>query len=443
MKPRQSLCALFVAAWLAATCAGAVGAAPMSASTSIYPLRNGTRVNDSIPTPPGTWFGQYYDNMFLQGQPDVAREDAAIDFDWGDGSPDPRISADYFSVRWTRSLWLGTGTWRFTTTTDDGVRLWVDNIVVVNQWHDQPAATYMADVPLKAGYHSIIVEYFDLNGAALARLSYQLWRDSCENCLPAIQAGPWLGQYYDNMLLEGDPSVTRDDAAIDFDWDQGAPDPRISQDWFSARWTRNLWLNTGTWRFTTTTDDGVRLWVDNTLLVDEWHEQPAMTYSADVLLGAGYHAIRMEYFDSLGYAVARLSVELLNAPCANCPGPWSGQYYDNVLPQGGPDVARTDAALDFDWDNGSPDPRIPKDFFSARWTQTAHFDAGIYRFHAIADDGVRLYVDGQVVIDEWGNNPGAELTSDVKLRAGNHAVKVEYYEYAYDARIKVWWEKLD
>jgi len=457
MKPRQSLGALFVTAFLAATCAGPAGAVPMSTYTSSDLLGNGPYVNASTPTPPGAWFGQYYDNMFLQGLPDVTRDDAAIDFDWGDGSPDPRISRDYFSARWTRSLWLSTGTWRFTTRTDDGVRLWVDNMLVIDNWHDQPAATRTVNVPLMAGYHNVIMEYFDLTGTASARMSYELWSDSCvscpppvplSSCLPAIQAGPWQGQYYDNMFLQGLPDVTRDDAAIDFDWGQGSPDPRISRDYFSVRWTRNVWLSTGTWRFTMTTDDGVRFWVDNMLMIDEWHDQPAITYVADVSLGEGYHTFRMEYYDSLGWAVAHLDYQSLNATCPGCPGvvstgPWLGQYYDTLLPQGSPDVTRTDAAIDFDWDQGAPDARIPKDYFSARWTQTAHFDSGIYRFHAIVDDGVRLYVDGRLVIDEWENNPSTEFTADVKLSARNHAIKVEYYDFTRDAKIKVWWEKIN
>jgi len=158
MKPRQSLYALFIAVLLVATCAGAAGAAPMSAHTSSDPLWNDPSVNRPTPTPPTTWFGQYYDNMFLAGRPDVTRDDAAIDFDWGPDSPDPRISRDLFSVRWTRSLWVDTGTWRFTVRTDDGVRLWVDSVLLIDQWHEQPQATYTADAPLGAGYHTVIVE---------------------------------------------------------------------------------------------------------------------------------------------------------------------------------------------------------------------------------------------------------------------------------------------
>jgi hypothetical protein len=448
MKLRSSLYAFLIAALLVATCAGAAAAAPTSTHTSSNLLRNDSAADRSTPTPPTTWFGQYYDNMFLAGRPEVTRDDAAIDFDWGPDSPDPRISRDLFSVRWTRSLWLDTGTWRFTVRTDDGVRLWVDSVLLIDQWHNQPQATYTADAPLGAGYHTVILEYFEFTGDAIARLSYELWGDTCENCFPPLQSSLWRGQYYGNMFLQGEPDMTRDDAAIDFDWGQGRPERGLEKDLFSVRWTRSLWLDKGTWRFTMTSDDGVRVWVDNMLVIDEWHEQPVMTYSADVPLGPGYHTIRVEYFESFGYAVARLSYQLLGAGCVNCPGavatgPWLGQYFDTLLPQGGADVTRTDAAIDFDWGSGSPDLRIPQDMFSARWTQTARFDTAIYRFHAIADDGVRLYIDGKVVMDEWANNPGTEFAREVKVRAGKHAVKVEYYEYGYDAKIKVWWEKLN
>ena len=139
MKPRQGLYAILSAVGLAAICMGAAGAAPTSTHTSIPQRWKGSYANLPVPTPPATWFGQYYDNMVLQGRPVMLREDPAIDFDWGPGSPTPQLKGDLFSARWTRSLWLGAGTWRFTTRTDDGVRLWVDNILVINQWHAQPS----------------------------------------------------------------------------------------------------------------------------------------------------------------------------------------------------------------------------------------------------------------------------------------------------------------
>jgi len=72
---------------------------------------------------------------------------------------------------------------------------------------------------------------------------------------------------------------------------------------------------------------------------------------------------------------------------------------------------------------------------------TQNFAAGTYRFNAVVDDGVRVYVDDKLVIDEWFEHAGVTLTSDVTLSAGAHAVKVEYFEFGHTAQIYVWWEK--
>jgi LysM repeat protein len=261
--------------------------------------------------------------------------------------------------------------------------------------------------------------------------------------------GRWRGEYFGNERLAGAPSVIRYDPYIAFDWGTGSPHARIDADCFSVRWTRNIWLSAGTWRFTAATDDGVRLYVDNALVIDQWHEQPATPHTAEVQLGTGNHAIRMEYYELTGLASAHLDWQLVSggSSCSRCgstqpAGSWQGEYFDNMYLDGGPDLVRSDPAIDFDWERKSPGESISVDIFSARWTRTVYLSAGTYRFHATVDDGVRLFVDGRVVIDEWDDNPGTEFIGDLKLPAGNHALKVEYYEKGYEAKIKVWWEKL-
>lgn len=65
---------------------------------------------------------QYFNNTTLSGPPALTRTDQAIDFDWGSGSPSPSVNPDNFSVRWTSTMSFQTsGTYVFTTTTDDGV----------------------------------------------------------------------------------------------------------------------------------------------------------------------------------------------------------------------------------------------------------------------------------------------------------------------------------
>ncbi len=116
---------------------------------------------------------EYFDDLGL-ATPRLARIDAAIDFNWGTASPDPSIGADSFSVRW--SGWLQpryTETYLLRTTTDDGVRLWVDGALVIDKWVDQSATEWSASLPLVADeLHEIRMEYYEKGGGATARLRW-------------------------------------------------------------------------------------------------------------------------------------------------------------------------------------------------------------------------------------------------------------------------------
>ncbi len=104
-------------------------------------------------------------------------------------------------------------------------------------------------------------------------------------------------------------TVTRVDPQVDFDWGGGAPAPGIGNNDFSVRWTGQVEAPaSGDYTFYTQSDDGVRLWVDNTLVIDNWtdHAQTEDA-SAPVTLSAGVrYDIRMEFYERAGQAVARL-----------------------------------------------------------------------------------------------------------------------------------------
>jgi hypothetical protein len=76
-----------------------------------------------------------------------------------------------------------------------------------------------------------------------------------------------------------------------------------------------------------------------------------------------------------------------------------------------------------------------------RWEKAEYFKGGTYRFYAIADDGVRVYVDDQLIIDAWVIQPATEYKADLNLSDGPHKIVVEYYEEAEDAQIRVYWEQ--
>jgi PA14 domain len=116
--------------------------------------------------------------------------------------------------------------------------------------------------------------------------------------------------YFDNMNLTG-PTATRTDAAINFYWAPGAgPAPGIHGDTFSARWIGQIQaVAGGTYRFQTYSDDGVRLWVNDRLVINNWTDH-AGTYnqSAAIVLKAGAkYDIRLEYYNDLGGGVMDLN----------------------------------------------------------------------------------------------------------------------------------------
>jgi hypothetical protein len=103
---------------------------------------------------------------------------------------------------------------------------------------------------------------------------------------------------------------------------------------------------------------------------------------------------------------------------------------------------RNDRNVDFDWGNGSPDSAVPSDSFSARWTRRLSFEAGRYRLNLRADDGVRLYVNGTRVINEWHDSNGSEVYSVEMNLSGQTDLQIDYYERSGKARVKFSYERV-
>jgi predicted phosphodiesterase len=121
---------------------------------------------------------------------------------------------------------------------------------------------------------------------------------------------------------------------------------------------------------------------------------------------------------------------------------WRGNYFNTVDLTGAPVLVRDDAAIDFNWVEAAPDSQLPADGFSIRWERTLNFEADMYRFWVGADDGIRLWVDDQVIVDEWRDSPFHEVVVDRMMTRGSHTLRVDYYERVGLARVRVSWEQL-
>jgi hypothetical protein len=205
-----------------------------------------------------------------------------------------------------------------------------------------------------------------------------------------------------------------------------------------VRWTKSEFLAAGRYKFTTVTDDGVRLFIDGRPVIDQWHDQSATAVDATVDLDSGVHTIRMEYFDSGWEAQARLSWDTVDQPEL-----YKAEYWNTPdmgasppMPTRAADVTRQETTVDHTWYLTSPDPAISADHFIAQWTRTISVPAGSYQFAVAADDGVRLFVDGVPVIDKWIDQSATTWTAVRNLSSGEHTVVIQYYEDTWDAVAK-------
>lgn len=375
--------------------------------------------------PAPSWTGEYFNNTTLTGQPVLTRNDADVNFDFGAGSPAPIVAVDGFGVRWTRTLVFPAGYYNVNARVDDGVRVYLAGRLVIDDWRDGGARDLTAANLFLSGEVPVRVEYYDRGGSALIRVGFT----PASTTGPAPTATPipvfseWRGEYFNNATLSGSPALSRNDRDVNFDFGAGAPDSRLPVDNFSARWVRVINFTPGTYRFRVRVDDGARVYVAGRLVINAFVEGAPRVITGDATV-SGPSEVRVEYFDRGGGALIQFSYEAVNASFPD----WKAEYFSNPTLAGTPVMVRNDREINFDWALGTPDPAVPADNFSVRWTRRQGFNAGTYRLEASVDDGIRVYVDNTLVIDQWFERAIGNVSTSVNLSAGEHDIRVEYFE---------------
>ncbi len=256
----------------------------------------------------------------------------------------------------------------------------------------------------------------------------------------------WKAEYFDNPYLSGTPVVERDEGAITLNWGAGSPAAGVPADNFSARFASDVYFSEGAYRFYILADDGVKLWIDfppdKRPTIDSYDEtRPGELLTADVTLSAGYHHLQIDFREVTGDAYLYFGWESLadgvSGPTFPTPVKfnvqWTAQYFNNNFLGGTPMVVQTEPGPTHYWGTGTPVPSVVANHFSARWIVAEHLEAGTYTITVSADDGVRVNVDGRLVIDEWHVASGEPYSQTFDLATGQHSIVVEYYEVTGDA----------
>jgi uncharacterized protein YraI len=262
----------------------------------------------------------------------------------------------------------------------------------------------------------------------------------------SAQNANWLAQYYNNGTLSGDPTVTRNESSIGFNWGAGSPSGGIPNDGFSARFSADVAFPAGTYRFWLLADDEARVTLNFQpipLINTIGQGRAGQTVSADVQLN-GATRIQIDYVENTGDAYLYLAWANLatnpSGPTFPQPitvpintGAWTVQYYNNATLSGDPAAILTESAPGRDWGSGSPIASVPADNWSARWTSTQNLNAGQYQINVRADDGVRVIVNGALVINQFGTATGQTYSVTLNLPQGNNNFVIEYVEFGGNA----------
>jgi hypothetical protein len=155
---------------------GRVYVPTFSGKLAVYGLLSGNTNPPPPPPPVGTGTGlkgDYYNNADFTAFV-LSRTDPTVNFDWGQSAPAAGVQNNTFSVRWTGFVQPQFGeSYTFYTQTDDGVRLWVNGVLLIDHWADQAGVEWSGSITLTAGQkYSIQMDYYDNTGHALAKLSW-------------------------------------------------------------------------------------------------------------------------------------------------------------------------------------------------------------------------------------------------------------------------------
>jgi uncharacterized protein YgiM (DUF1202 family) len=267
----------------------------------------------------------------------------------------------------------------------------------------------------------------------------------------------WAGEYFNGApyIFTGTAGFTQTTSslnAISLSW-TGSPGGSIGADNWSARWTANAALGANTYRFALRADRSARLYVNNSLLINLDSVAVGTTVTADLALAGGIIPMRIEYYDDTGDGFLQMNFAVSStvppaATATTAPtstgstgtggtttNQWSVSYYANTSLSGNPALTATLGSPNVNFGTGSPGAGVPSDGFSARFTATENFTAGVYRFDVSADDGVRVTVGGQRVIDHWYvTDSNLTYTANVVV-SGATSVTIEYFENTLGASL--------
>jgi len=334
-------------------------------------------------------------------------------------------------------------------------------------------AALPASVTLPVGVHTMTVAVMPLAGShilagtpVMASVktsgSYQIGGSGSAAVViyPSVTpaGGGLTGMYYASSsptytstsnFNPGTLKVTRVDPQVNYFWGQGQPYTKVNRNNFSASWDGQVAPTvTGTYVFGLQAVDGVKLYLSGSLAIDgsvALSSSAVPLLSGSIPLAAGQkYPIHVDYYENSDPASIYLtwrapgSSSFVTIPTGDIfqPGTsgstgYLANYYNNTTETGTAAFSLVEKSIFWDWGAGSPDPSIPTTHYSARWlgqVQPQYSEA--YNFVTHTSDGMRLWVNGQLITDNWKDQSAVDVSSTtINLQAGvRYNIQLDYYK---------------
>ncbi len=351
--------------------------------------------------------GTYFSDATLT-TPVLVRTDITVDFDWVTGSPDNIVPIDNFSARWEGEVMpLYSETYIFHVNAGaDGLRLWVNNQLIIDQWANATAAAYSGTIALTSGQKvPIKLEYKENTGDAEIHLG---WSSD-------TQLEEYIPQNF--LFPPNAPTLTQ---AITFG---NLADMKVGDAPFTVTGTSSSGLP-----LTFSVADG-----------------PATILGSTVTLlpnQTGEVIIRAEQIGNATYEAAPIverSFDVVPVIAGNGTG-LLGTYYDNA-DFTNEIFSRVDPQIDFYWGSGSPNPAVAYNTYSVVWEGEVEAPlTETFTFITTTDDGVRLWVDNQLIVDKWQDQAVTENSGSINMIAWQRVpIRMEFYENGVYASAQLKW----
>ncbi len=391
---------------------------------------------DNVEAESNSWKGEIYPSSNFGGVPVEVPSIEEINFDWGNTeSPATGIKPNTaFSARYEKSLYTDQGGHNLIVIANGGIRVYVDGKLEIDEWNDSGVDEhYEKPLYLTKGQHDIRIEFNETRGEANIKFSLDnLLRDN-----------RWYGVVFPSNNLTGNGSLVGYSPQIhdlNFDWgDVKSPADGIRPNTtFSAVYQRNVTVEEGAHNIISLANGGMRVYIDGELQIDNWNDDGTTQHiEKPVYLSKGKHTIRVEFKETAGKANIQFVLDNLLRD-----NRWYGVVFPSDDLSGKGTLVGYDPQiqnLDFDWGNDkSPAPGIrPNTTFSAVYQRNVTVDEGGHNVISVANGGTRVYIDGELEIDNW-NDDGTSQHKEkpVYLSKGKHTIRVEFKETAGEANLK-------